>query len=232
MYKAALFLASNPTAVICVIPDENLWFFFLAICKITFCQLHISQVQHKEERFFLYISTQPDQPFCVEFFFFFFWCICYWILNQARTSIRGILEKTVFCILHHLNRSAEPSHLNKNKIQRIARLNYAFNFKSDHCVYLQRAFWDKWLLLKWWSYQHMAAFLLSYTVKKIELSHLDWNPSYFFMLHKLSEMKALFPSLSYRIKNRRNSFYPHLQKCKTVERILINSYRFSYFSSN
>lgn len=119
--------------------------------------------------FFLCISTQSHQPFCLERDFFF--CICYWILKQAKTSIKGILEKIVFCIFRYLNRSVEPSHVNKNKIKRIARLNYAFNFKSDHCVYLQRAFWDKWLLLKWWSHQHMAAFLFSYTVKKIELSH-------------------------------------------------------------
>lgn len=58
-----------------------------------------------------------------------------------------------------------------NRIKKIHRLNYAFNFKSDHFVYLQSALRDKWLLLKCCSHQHMAAFIFSYTAWKIEFSH-------------------------------------------------------------
>lgn len=103
--------------------------------------------------------------------FWFFFLICSWILNQGETNTKGILQKKkLFCIYHPLNRSDEPIHLNKSRIRKISRLNYAFNFKTDRCVYLQRAFRDKWLLLKWWSHQHMAAFLSSHTGRKIELS--------------------------------------------------------------
>lgn len=96
--------------------------------------------------------------------FFFPFCICYWILNwilnQAKIGIKGILEETVCCILYHLNRSDEPNYLSNKRIKGIGSLNYASNFRSDHCVYLQRAFWDKRLLLKQWSHQHVAAFLI------------------------------------------------------------------------
>lgn len=125
-----------------------------------------------------YFKRQGVVWFCQFFCCFLFFLICSWILNQGERNIKGIFFKKIFCIHHHLNRSSEPIHLNKKRIKKITRLNYAFNFKSHCCVYLQRAFRDKWLLLKWWSHQHMAAFISSHTVKKIELS-LFLEPIFF-----------------------------------------------------